>query len=147
MTCLNHEGKLFLSGIAAGSEGTMYEVEVYSLTGPLHQKYQSKSLPSTMATREAQTRVLVFATRSHNKLADIDTWHRRLSHVGYSVIERMGHEQMVQGMDITTYQIGQGSCEDCIMGKHTWQPFDDNPNQESDILERVYIDLWGPAWT
>jgi hypothetical protein len=33
MMCLNHEGKQLLSGIAAGSEGTMYEVEIYSPTG------------------------------------------------------------------------------------------------------------------
>ena len=36
MTCLNHDGKPFLSGLAAGSEGTMYEVDIYPLTRPLN---------------------------------------------------------------------------------------------------------------
>ena len=147
MICLNREGKPFLSGIAAGSEGTMYEVEVYSPTGPLHQKRGDRPSPPMTAAREAHSRVLVFAMRSHNKPTDIDTWHRRLGHVGYSVIEHMGHKQIVKGMNITTYEKGQGSCEDCIMGKHTWRPFDKNPARETEVLERIYMDLWGPART
>jgi hypothetical protein len=59
----------------------------------------------------------------------------------------MGRERVVKGMDVTNYEKGQGSCEDCIMGKHTRQPFDDNTAQETDVLERIYIDLWGPART
>ena len=120
MICLNQEGKPFLSGIAAGSEGTMYEVEVFPPTGPLHQKQGDRFQPPTTATREAHTRVLVFATHSHNKPTNIDTWHQRLGHIGYSMIECMAHEQVVKGMDVTTYEKGQGSCEDCIMGKHSW---------------------------
>ena len=147
MTCLNCEGKPFLSGIVAGSEGTMYEVEVYPPTRPLQQKHEGKPLSSTTAAEEAHARVLVFATHSHSRPTDIDTWHRRLNHVGYSVVEHMGHKQVVKEMDVTTYEKGPGSCEDCIMEKHTWQPFDNNPAQETDVLERVYIDLWGPAWT
>jgi hypothetical protein len=72
MTCLNREGKPFLSGIIAGSEGTMYEVEVYPPTGPLLPKHQNRPLPSTSAAKEAHARVVVFATRSHNKPADRD---------------------------------------------------------------------------
>jgi Integrase core domain/GAG-pre-integrase domain len=147
MMCLNHERKPVLSGITAGSEGTMYEVEVYLSTGQLHQKDQSKPLPSsTVAAREAHARVTVIATHSHDKLTNIDTWHQRLGHVGYSVIEHMGHEQIVKGMNITTYEKGQGSWKDCIMGNHTRWP-SDNPTWETEILERVYIDLWGPART
>jgi GAG-pre-integrase domain/Integrase core domain len=147
MTCLNHEGKPFMSGTAAGSEGTMYEVEVYTPIGPIHQRHEKKPLPSTIAAKEAHTRVLVFATCSHNKPVNIDTWHRRLGHASYSVIERMGREQVVKGMDVTTYQKGQGCCEDCIMGKQTRQPFDNNLARETEVLERVYVDLWGPART
>ena len=50
-------------------------------------------------------------------------------------------------MDVTTYEKGQGQCEDCIMRKHTQRPFDENPTRETEVLERVYIDLWGPAQT
>ena len=62
MMCLNREGNQFLSGMAAGSEGTMYEVEVYPPTGPIQQKLHKKFLPFTAAAKEAHTRVLVFAT-------------------------------------------------------------------------------------
>jgi hypothetical protein len=97
----------------------MYEVEVYPPTGLLLPKHQKKPLSSTSAAKEAHAWALAFATRSHNKPADIETWHRRLGRIGYSMIECMGHEQVVKGMDVTTYEKGQGSCEDCIMGKHT----------------------------
>ena len=102
MMCLNCEGKPFMSGIAAGSEGTMYEVEVYTPTGPIHQKHKRKVLPSTIAAREAYARVLVFATHSHNKPVDINTWHQRLGYASYSVIKCMGCKQVVKGMDMTT---------------------------------------------
>ena len=118
MTCLNHDGKPFLSGLAAGSERTMYEVDVYPLTGLLNQKHHNRPLSSTAVTKEAHARVLVFATRSHNKPTNIDTWHRRLGHASYSMIKRMGHEQVIKGMEVTTYEKGQGLCKDCIMGKH-----------------------------
>jgi hypothetical protein len=86
MTCLNSEGKPFLSGVATGSEGTMYKVEIYPPAGPLQQKHESEPLPSITAAKEAHARVLVFATCSHSRPTDIDTWHRRLGHVGYSVV-------------------------------------------------------------
>ena len=145
MTCLNHDGKPFLSGLAAGSEGMMYEVDVYPLTRPLNQKHHNKPLSSRAAAKEAHARVLVSATRSHNKPTNIDTWHQRLGHASYSMIERMGCEQVIKEMEVTTYEKGQGLCKDCIMGKHTRRPFDDNPTQETEVLERVYINLWGPA--
>lgn len=147
MTCINCEGKPFLSGMAAGSEGTMYKVEVHPPTGTLHQRGQNKPLPSATATKEAHAKVLAFTTRSHDKPTDIDTWHQRLGHVSYSMIECMGCKQVVKGMNITTCEKRQGSCKDCIMGKHTRRPFDDNPTRETEVLERVYIDLWGPAQT
>ena len=52
MTCLNRDGKPFLSGLAAGSEGTMYEVDIYPPTGPLNQKHHNKPLSSTAAAKK-----------------------------------------------------------------------------------------------
>lgn len=75
MTCLNCEGKHFLSGIAAGSEGTMYKVKIYLLTGQLHQKPQNRPLSSTIAASEAHAKVLVFTTHSHSEPTDVDTWY------------------------------------------------------------------------
>jgi Integrase core domain/GAG-pre-integrase domain len=147
MTCLNSKRKPFLSGVATGLEGTMYKVEIYPPAGLLQQKCESEPLPSITAAKEAHARVLVFATCSHSRPTDIDTWHRRLGHVGYSVVEWMGRERVIKGMDVTTYEKGQGSYEDCIMGKHTRWPFDDSTARETDVLERIYIDLWGSAQT
>jgi hypothetical protein len=83
MICLNREGKPFLTGMAAGAEGTMYKVEIYPPTGPINQQTQQELLPSATDAKSAQSKVLAFTTRSHNRPANIDTWHRRLGHVGY----------------------------------------------------------------
>ena len=40
-----------------------------------------------------------------------------------------------------------GRCKDCIFGKHSTHPFNDNGYQETEILERTHIDIWGPSPT
>jgi len=40
-----------------------------------------------------------------------------------------------------------GRCEDCIFGKHSTHPFNDNGYQKMKILERTHIDIWGPSPT
>ena len=37
--------------------------------------------------------------------------------------------------------------EDCIYGTHTTHLFHDSTATETDSLEHVYIDIWGPAST
>ena len=38
-----------------------------------------------------------------------------------------------------------GRCEDCIFGKHATHPFNERGYQETEILERIHIDIWGPS--
>lgn len=138
-TFINTKGAPFMYG---RGEGTMYEVDLLPPTGDV----STKDLPTSIkATIAAAVRVSVFATHSHNKPTNIDTWHRRLGHVGYSTIEKMVNDTLVDGLDVTTMQKGPGMCEDCIMGKHARRPFDGGEQREKEVLERVYIDLWGPS--
>ena len=53
LTCLNCEGKPFLSGNIAGSEGMMYKVEIFPPTGPISRKHQNKPQSSNAAARES----------------------------------------------------------------------------------------------
>ena len=117
--------------------GTMYEVEAHSLDNPTVPVQTPISVNCTIA---AKNTVAVYATRSHTKLTDIDTWHRHLGHVNYQVIGRMHRDAIVQGLDITTHVPTPGACEDCIMGKHTWCPFHSNDHHEAVIGERTYSD-------
>jgi len=38
-----------------------------------------------------------------------------------------------------------GLCKDCIFGKHTVHPYDDDGIKKRDLLDRIHIDIWGPA--
>ena len=38
-----------------------------------------------------------------------------------------------------------GQCKDCIYGKHTAHLFNHEGVREKELLERIHIDLWGPA--
>jgi len=40
-----------------------------------------------------------------------------------------------------------GRCKDCIFGKHSTHPFNDNGYQKTEILERTHIDIWEPLPT
>jgi len=144
VTFISKDNRPFLQGRGVG---TMYEVDVFPMTGPTAQKGNA---PATFvpAAQVAHSNVMAFATKSHDRPTDIDTWHRRLGHVGYSIIERMAvTKDLVDGMSVTTLKRGPGMCEDCIMGKQTRRPFDDNEKRRENVLELVHIDLWGPSRT
>jgi len=34
-------------------------------------------------------------------------------------------------------------CKDCIYGKHTVYPYNDNKSKKKEVLEHVHIDIWG----
>lgn len=90
---------------------------------------------------------LVAAARSSlKKPVDLAMWHRRLAHSDIKTIERMCSKNIVDGLDITGRAL-DGLCEDCIYGKMTRRPFDDDVTAESEPLERVHLDLWGKART
>ncbi|GAV99168.1 retrotransposon Ty1-copia subclass [Lentinula edodes] len=89
---------------------------------------------------------LANSARSHEKPADIHTWHRRLGHVAVPRILRMESQGLVDGLQIKSKKLA-GMCIDCIYGKATRRPFDEKLTHETEVLERVHIDLWGPATT
>lgn len=89
---------------------------------------------------------IVSYSRTRDRPTDILTWHRRLGHVGIRRILRMANRRLVDGLNITKREI-RGMCEDCLFGKATRHPFDEVLTHETEVLERVHIDLFGPART
>jgi hypothetical protein len=88
---------------------------------------------------------VAMSARSHEKPVGLDTWHRRLGHAGISAIRDMSRKDLVEGLSITGDMNVPGKCEDCILGKHVARPYDEEVTPEEEVLERVHIDLWGPA--
>lgn len=85
------------------------------------------------------------AAQAKHKAVGYDIWHRRLGHVATDVISRMVRESLVDGLNISGNAQLDAMCEDCIYGKHTTHPFNDEVPAETEVLERVYVDMWGPA--
>jgi len=54
-------------------------------------------------------------------------------------------DNLVDGLNICGELSIGGLCEDCIFGKHTAHPYNDNKSREKEVLKRVYIDIWGPS--
>jgi len=76
---------------------------------------------------------------------DAATWHRRLGHIGDGGLQRLALKKLVDGLNIKGPATCPTLCVDCVYGKHARRPFTQWIEPESVSLERVYIDLWGPA--
>ncbi len=51
---------------------------------------------------------------------------------------------LVDGLKIMQRKMS-GRCVDCIYGKHVQCSFDKTVTPETEVLERVHLDLWGKA--
>lgn len=58
----------------------------------------------------------------------------------------MANRNLVDGLNITSKDV-HGMCEDCLYGKAVRRPFDEVLTHETEVLERVHMDLFGPART
>jgi len=87
----------------------------------------------------------LIALLSTSGMADAATWHRRLGHIGDSGLQRLVSRKLVDGLEISGPVTCPTLCLDCVYGKHAQRPFTQWIKPESEPLERVYIDLWGPA--
>ncbi|CAA7270907.1 unnamed protein product [Cyclocybe aegerita] len=96
-----------------------------------------------LLTREMDTNAL--SARSHEKPTGIDTWHQRFSHAGVPLIEDMARKDLVDGLHIMDGDRAPGMCEDCIYGKQTSRPYDEDYMPETELLALVHVDLWGPT--
>jgi hypothetical protein len=83
--------------------------------------------------------------KSHEKPTSIDQWHRRFCHFGKRTIKEMASKNLVDGLQIVDGKESLGMCEDCIYGKQASRPYDERVVPEKEVLERVHVDLWGPA--
>lgn len=133
--------KLVSKGAKVSFEGTIATVlsstgdEIFTTTktGQLYTVYTVDAPPTA------------FTTQSKQKATSFDIWHRRLGHAGTDTIKRMLSQNLVEGLNVKGgLEIG-GLCKDCIFGKHATRPYNDTTPHEHDPLDRVHIDIWGPA--
>jgi len=92
---------------------------------------------------EPQTHAL--ATHSLMKSTNLEVWHQCFGHTGVCSIMDMVKKGLVDGLDVVGGFELKGKCKDCIYGKQMAQPYNKVVEPETEVLECVYGDLWGPA--
>lgn len=58
----------------------------------------------------------------------------------------MANRNLVDGLHITSKKV-HGLCKPCLFGKAIRRPFDKTLVHETEVLECVHIDLFGPTRT
>ena len=122
MTFLDKSKMPFMRGTA--TSGSLYELDLLPCAG-------SDTPP--------------VALLSASGAVDGATWHRRLGHIGDSGLQPLVSRKLIDGLNVRGPVTSPTLCLDCVYGKHARHPFTQWIEPEDGPLERVYIDLWGPA--
>ena len=85
--------------------------------------------------------------QTKRKAMNFEVWHRRLGYAGAKTIMGMINSGLVDSLEVTGLTELKALCEDCIYGTHTMHPFHNSTATETNPLEHVYIDIWGPTST
>jgi len=88
---------------------------------------------------------IALTTQSKQKPTSFAIWHKCLAHAGVEIIHQMMTENLVDGLNVCGESSISGLYKDCIYGKHTAHPYNDNKSREKEIFECVHIDIWGPC--
>jgi len=86
-----------------------------------------------------------FTTQAKKTAVSFNTWHCQLGHAGADSIKKLITKKLVDGLNTDRELMMKGRCENCIFGKHSTYPFNNHGIREEEVLERVHLDIWGPA--
>ena len=127
----------FKCRISDGSIWIMKGTEVYTeakLGGDLYEV--------TMKIAPIQDHILT-AFKRDSSATDLSTWHKRLGHLGDSMLKKLINSSIVKEMIITDTHLN-GTCEDCIIGKMDKKPFNVRNVHDMQIFGTLHADLMGP---
>ncbi|KAF5374419.1 hypothetical protein D9757_011833 [Collybiopsis confluens] len=133
--------KIVVDGSLAGHRGGhgLYEVCVVDdLDNSLNQSYRTTPATNTFA--------LAASGRSRSKPCSLEMWHTRFGHADINMIRIMAKRKTVEGLEVSDFTLC-GKCEVCLLAKAKRKPFDDIVVPSSEPLDRISLDLWGPART
>ncbi|KAF5346552.1 hypothetical protein D9757_014186 [Collybiopsis confluens] len=139
--------KVIVDGMLAGHRGGhgLYQVQVVdSLDNPL----TSASILPRLGSYQAIDASYALATsgRSRSKPCSLEMWHTRFGHADINLIRLMAKRKTVEGLEVSDFALC-GKCEVCLLAKAKRKPFDDIVVPSSEPLDRISLDLWGPART
>lgn len=85
---------------------------------------------------------------SHKETPEL--WHRRFCHLGYHNLVKLASKNMVQGLTTLPMEFKtamETKCENCILSKHTRDPFPTSTSKATRKLALLHMDVQGPFQT
>ena len=86
---------------------------------------------------------------TNSDMSNVELWHQRLGHIGYSGLKLIINRGSVEGLNIKSIDdewIQQHKCDSCIYGKQHRAPFGNEwRDKAADRMERAHADLCGPV--
>jgi len=110
---------------------------------------QYPTTPHTPQQPPSTTPPATFYTK-HQQLTPLATtllWHKRLGHPGFSILQRMAHQQLAQGLppSLPCPPTTEGPpCIPCVQGKHKCFPFLASTSRASSPAALFHLDICGP---
>jgi hypothetical protein len=79
---------------------------------------------------------------SHNSASSWEIWHRHFGHVGYSGLQKLLENKLVEGLKINT-KMPKPDCIACIEAKLFEAPYGPAMNRYMWLGQLTHLDLWG----
>ncbi len=130
--------KGFQSHIEGGKVHITRQGRTYTeatLGGELYE-VKMKIIPSSEET-------VLAAIKRDASATNLSTWHRRLGHLGDTILQKLVGSNIVKGMVITDNNLS-GICEDFILGKMDEKPFGVRRERDPLLFGTLHADLIGP---
>jgi hypothetical protein len=98
-------------------------------------------------TPNATAEVLTKVYHTMNSEITLDLMHRRLGHLNMHMVQLLFKKDMVCGTTLSMKYLKStpSICECCVRGKMQCAPFLKSLSCETEVLDLVHLDLWGPA--
>ncbi len=129
--------KGFKSHIVGGHVRIMKNTEIYTEATLGDELYEVK-----MKIIPSQDSVMA-AVKRDSSATSLSTWHRRLGHLGDTMLKKLLNSDTIKGMEVTDSYLG-GVCEDCILGKMDEKPFKTRAEHDLQNFGTLHADLMGP---
>jgi len=71
-----------------------------------------------------------------------EIWHKRFGHIGYSGLQHMLDNNLVEGFTVDT-RTPKPDCVACTEAKQAVEPFNGNSKRETEPGDLTHMDLWG----
>jgi len=90
----------------------------------------------TLTSESSQTFICTDSAQSW------ETWHKRYGHIGYSGLQKLLDNNMVEGLKVDM-NMPKPDCVACMEAKQHVKPFPKITNRNTQTGDLIHIDLWG----